>query len=307
MSEAQRPAWVVDLQKALATRFRIEGELGRGNMGRVFLATDARSGARVAVKALPPELASAANAGRFVREIRIAGGLAHPNILPILESGNDGAVAWFAMPLLEGGSLRTRLAAGPLPLAEIAGFAGDVLDALGHAHERGIIHRDLKPENVMRAAADSPWVVLDFGLARALEGETRITGLNMPLGTPAYMSPEQISGAATVDARADIYGFGCVLYEAVTGRPPFGGRTVVDLLRAQLTTDPPPPSQARAEVPRALDPVVLKALAKQADQRYPTVAALRTDCLAALGSLAGPAAAPPATGWLARLFGRSAR
>ncbi len=296
--------WIAELRAELAGRYEVERELARGAMSRVFIARDLARNRSVALKALPPELASATNGERFLREIAITSQLEHPNILPLFDSGVSGIHFWYTMPLVEGESLRQRLkTTGPFDTGQALEVADQVGAALDHAHSHGVVHRDLKPENVMRL--EDKWVVLDFGLARALESDGRLTGVNMPLGTPPYMSPEQITGAATVDARADIYGFGCLMYEVVTGRPPFLGTTVVHFLRAHLQEIPAPPSQLRPGVTPSFDRTVLKALEKKPDARYQRALEMIADFRA--GS-APPAAEPsppkPTGGLLNRLFGR---
>jgi serine/threonine-protein kinase len=177
---------------------------------------------------------------------------------------------------------------------------------LGHAHAAGVVHRDLKPENVMLAAGVA--LVMDFGLARALGSDTKLTGTGMPLGTPAYMSPEQITGAADADARADLYCLGCVLHEMLTGQPPFVGPSVVQLLRSHMTEPPAPPSRLRRNVPPGVDRAVLRALAKDPNARQQGADELIAELSAAVESRADPTPPPPArtppTGLLSRLFGR---
>ena len=293
-----------ELRRELADRYTVEGELGRGAMARVYRARDLAGQRTVALKVLPPELAPATNAERFLREVRITTELRHPNILPLLDSGVTGTHYWYVMPLVEGDSLGTMLKTrGPLAVPEALALAAEVTAALGYAHSRGVVHRDLKPENLMRSAGR--WVVLDFGLARAIESDTRLTGTGMPLGTPAYMSPEQITGAAEVDARADLYGFACVLYEALTGRPPFVGPTVVQLLRAHLTQTPAPPSTVRPGLPASLDGPILKALAKDPARRQAGAEALAEELAHAAPVADGPVQEPPRRGLLRRLFGRA--
>jgi serine/threonine-protein kinase len=298
------------LQEELEGRYRIEGELGRGSMARVYQAQDLANRRRVAIKLLPPELASASNAERFLREIKITAGLEHPNILPLLDSGVSGSTSglyWYVMPLVEGESLRERLADGPLPIAEALDLAIQVGGALAYAHPRGIVHRDLKPENIMLAGGRP--LVMDFGLARALDSQSKLTGTGMPLGTPAYMSPEQITGAESVDGRADLYSFGCVLYEAFTGQLPFPGRSVVQILQAHMGTMPLPPSAVRPEVPAAVDHALLKLMAKAPDARYQTADELLKDLgaeggAASSGSGTGPDKGRSSGGFFSRLFGR---
>jgi serine/threonine protein kinase len=300
------------LQEELTGRYRIERELGRGSMARVYLAEDLVNARQVAVKLLPPELASSSNAERFLREIQITAALQHPNILALLDSGVSGASSglyWYVMPYVEGQTLRERLASGPLTIENAFVVAVQVGAALAYAHPKGIVHRDLKPENVMCSGGQH--LVMDFGLARALDSNSRLTGTGMPLGTPAYMSPEQILGAESVDARADLYSFGCLLYEAFTGRMPFSGKSVVHILQAHMQTTPAPPSQVRTGIPASVDRALLKVMAKEPRNRHQTADELIRD-LTEGGIEAGttrPPAEPgqPAGGFLARLFSRRQR
>jgi eukaryotic-like serine/threonine-protein kinase len=275
-------------------------------MARVYLAQDLTHGRPVAVKLLPPELASASNAERFLREIKITGALEHPNILPLFDSGVSGVSSglyWYVMPYVEGQTLRDRLRDGPLELEAAFALAEQVGAALGHAHPRGIVHRDLKPENVM--CSEGRYLVVDFGLARALDSASRLTGTGMPLGTPAYMSPEQILGAESVDARADLYSFGCVLYEAFTGRMPFTGKTVVHILQAQMASTAAPPSAVRPGIPPSVDRALKKVMAKEPRDRHQSAQELIDDLLRdRTPGATEPPPAEPARGLLSRWFGR---
>jgi serine/threonine protein kinase len=256
------------LVAALGERYRIEGELGRGAMALIYRARDLRHDRTVAVKLLPPELASEEFAARFLREIRITAGLHHPHIMPLLDSGAEGGLCWYVMPYVEGESLRERLARErPVPVRDALKWAGQMAQALGYAHGRGIVHRDIKPANVLISGGQA--MVLDFGLARALEGSSdRLTQAGMPLGTPAYMSPEQLRGEEP-DGRADLYSLGCVLYEMVTGTTPFTGH-VTQLLRALLTQAPDPPSRRAPGLPSRMDEVLGRLLEKDPARRYQT-------------------------------------
>jgi serine/threonine protein kinase len=255
------------LQQALEGHYKLERELGRGAMARVFLATDLRHGREVALKLLPPEMATATSAERFLREIRITAGLQHPHILPLLDSGAAGGLCWYVMPRVMGESLREKLAQGPLPLKDALRIGGEVGKALAYAHSQTVVHRDIKPENIMLSGGQA--IVMDFGLARALGGSgTNLTATGMPIGTPAYMSPEQVMGADEIDARSDIYSLGCLVYEMTTGRPPFAGASLAVVLRQQVQEMPVPPSQVNPAVPSYVDKIVAKALAKQPAGRY---------------------------------------
>ena len=301
------------LQAALEGQYKIERELGRGAMSRVFLATDYRHGRSVAVKVLPPELATGASAERFLREIRITAGLQHPHILPLLDSGFTGGLCWYAMPHVQGESLRERLANAPMSLKEAMRIAKEVALALGYAHAQNVVHRDIKPDNIMLSGGMA--IVMDFGLARALGagGGSTVTAMGMPIGTPAFMSPEQVSGLGEPDARSDLYSLGCTIYEMVAGRPPFMATNAAMIMKMQMQDMPTPPSQVRADVPAAVDPIIAKAMAKKPDDRYQKAADLIEDlemvgALATLGASMGSsaaAAAPDAakTGWK-KLFGK---
>lgn len=256
------------LAKALAGQYRLEGELGRGAMAQVFKAEDLRHPRAVAVKLLPPEMATPVAAERFLREIRITSRLQHPHILPLLDSGAAHGLCWYVMPLVTGVSLRDRIKEGPLPVKEAMRIGIEVAKALGHAHQLEITHRDMKPENIMLSQGHA--MVTDFGLARALgaEGGTSVTVAGLPIGTPVYMSPEQVMGTGS-DGRADLYGLVCILYEMVTGRPPFVGN-LQTVMKGHMQDTAVPPSQHRPDVPPPFDAVVARGLAKSPADRYQT-------------------------------------
>jgi len=261
------------LTAALADRYRVERELGRGGMATVYLARDLRHDRLVALKVLRPELAASLGPERFLREIRIAAGLQHPHILPVHDSGEAAGRLWYTMPFVEGQSLRQRLAReGQLPLDEAKRVATQVLSALGYAHAQGVIHRDIKPENILLQGDEA--VVADFGVARAVTaaGEDRLTETGLALGTPAYMSPEQAGGSRELDGRSDLYALGCVVYEMLAGQPPFVGVTAQQLL-ARHAMDPVPPLRTvRATVPEGVEETVRRALAKVPADRFRTAA-----------------------------------
>jgi TolB-like protein len=279
------------LRAALGNRYRVERELGEGGMAVVYLAHDLRHDRPVALKVLRPELSAFLGAERFLREIHIAAQLNHPHILALHDSGEADGLFFYVMPFVEGESLRQRLGRlGPLDMGEAVTIAAEVADGLAYAHGLGVVHRDIKPENILLAHGHA--AIADFGIARAFAGAgPAITTTGMSLGTPIYMSPEQAAGDPALDHRTDIYSLGCMLFEMLTGSPPYPGPTAQALL-VQHATDPvPSPRAARAEVPKALDAAIRRALAKAPAERFQTAAEFR----AAFGGptvVTGASAAP---------------
>jgi eukaryotic-like serine/threonine-protein kinase len=243
-------------------------------MARVYRAEDRVRGGDVAIKVLRPELAAALGHERFLREIRILGRLHHPNILPLLDSGQGGGSLYFIAPYIAR-SLQRRLEQhGPLPLTEVARIARDVAAALDYARQQDVIHRDVKPGNVL--LDEERAIVCDFGMARALEvagGERLSSSSGFAIGTPAYMSPEQAMGGA-IDARTDVYGLGCVLYEMLTGEPPFTGPTPQAILARSLAGEVRPVRTVRPEVPAVVEAAIGAALASDRDLRPRTAGEL---------------------------------
>jgi tetratricopeptide (TPR) repeat protein len=283
------------LEKALQRRYRIERRLGRGGMAIVYLAHDLKHERLVALKLLRPEVAASIGTERFLQEIKIAARLNHPNILPLHDSGDADGLLFYVMPFVEGESLRERLARDrTLPEREAVQIAREIAEALAYAHEVSVVHRDIKPGNILLSGGHA--VISDFGIALALSAAdtTRFTETGLSLGTPAYMSPEQVDLAEDVDGRSDIYSLGCVLYETLTGQLPFGSLSAQRMLTAHLTEAPPDLREARPAVSAALPPLVEKALAKAPSDRFPTaeefgdaLAATQTAETAASGKAGG--------------------
>jgi len=247
------------LEQALAGRYVIERELGHGGSASVYLARDLKVRRLVALKVLTPELALAVRVERFRREIAIAARLNHPHILPLFEADEAGGFFFYTMPPVQGESLGARLSrVGRLPLDEALGIAGQVAEALEYAHSQGVIHRDIKPGNMLLDPGGHVWVA-DFGIARAIVGEVSepLTETGSAMGTVAYMSPEQISGAVRLDGHTDIYSLGCVLYEMLAGAPPYTGPTAQSVLAKQLV-DPVPPI-GRPDVPGGVARIIERA------------------------------------------------
>jgi serine/threonine protein kinase/Flp pilus assembly protein TadD len=266
----------VQLEAALAGRYAIERELGRGGMATVYLAKDVRHDRPVALKVLHSDLAAALGAERFQREIRLAARLQHPHILSVHDSGDANGLLWFTMPYVEGESLRDRLRREKqLPLRDALRIAREAAEALEYAHQHGVVHRDIKPENILLTGKSSAgaWhaLVADFGIARALgqaDENDKLTQTGFSVGTPAYMSPEQGSGERDLDGRTDIYSLGVVLYEMLAGEPPFSGPTAQAIMTRRFTETPRPLRSLRESVPEAVEQAVNRALARTPADRY---------------------------------------
>ena len=274
------------LTSALADRYRIERELGAGGMATVYLAHDLKHDRDVAIKVLKPELAQSLTGERFLREIAVTARLNHPHILALLDSGAEanGEFLYYVMPVATGPSLRDHLARdGALPVAEALRIASDVTEALVHAHAHGVVHRDIKPDNIL--LSDGHAIVVDFGIAKAVgssPGNT-LTSAGTSIGTPAYMAPEQAAGDVDVDHSADIYALGAVLYEMLTGTPPFSG-TFQQVVLAKITKDAPALPTRGSAVSPAIARLVARCLARDPAERLATADAL----LVALRALSQP-------------------
>ncbi len=264
---------IARLLTALSDRYTIERELGAGGMATVYLARDLKHERFVALKVLRPELGAVIGIERFLSEIRVTAGLQHPHILPLFDSGQAEGLIYYAMPHVEGETLRSRLdRERQLPIGEAVDITKAVGSALDYAHRRGVVHRDIKPENIL--FQDGQAVVADFGIALALTaaGGKRLTETGLSLGTPYYMSPEQAMGDRQVDARTDIYSLGCVLYEMLAGEPPYTGPTAQAVVARILTERPRELRLLRDRVPPALERAVAKSLARLPADRYVTAA-----------------------------------
>jgi len=285
------------LKEALRDRYIVEREAGRGGMATVFLARDRKLGREVAIKVLSPTVMTAVAGERFLREIRITAQLQHPNILPLLDSGDAAGLLYSVMPFVEGESLRERLLTDQLPIAEALVLGREIADALDYAHRRGIIHRDIKPENILLSNGHA--IIADFGIARAigLASGNSLTARGLPIGTAAYMSPEQAQGEGGSDSRSDVYSAGCVLYEMLTGKMAFGGANLREVLAKQAAGRPTPVAELRPEVTPNIVAIVDRALARRPDDRYPSAGDMAADLRVATGeparlSTPTPAVAP---------------
>ncbi|MFL5505414.1 MAG: protein kinase domain-containing protein [Gemmatimonadales bacterium] len=257
------------LASALADRYRLERELGAGGMATVYLAHDVRHDRKVAIKVLRPELAAVIGAERFLSEIKTTANLQHPHILPLFDSGESDGFLYYVMPFIEGETLRDRLTRDKqLTIADAVRIATEVADALEYAHKRGVVHRDIKPENVL--LHDGRALVADFGIALAASkaGESRMTQTGMSLGTPAYMSPEQAMGEREITGRSDIYALGCMLYEMLSGDPPFTGSTAQAIVARVMTERPRSLVQQRHTIPPHVEAATLTAMEKLPADRF---------------------------------------
>jgi serine/threonine protein kinase/tetratricopeptide (TPR) repeat protein len=261
------------LSAALADRYAVERELGRGGMSTVYLAGDLKHGRQVALKVLSRNVARILGSELFLREIRVSAGLSHPNILPLYDSGDADGLLYYVMPYVTGASLRERLEREKrLSIKEALHVAADIADALAYAHERGVVHCDVKPENILLEAGHA--MLADFGVARALRAvgglETSSPGHGM--GTPAYMSPEAFAGERDLDGRSDLYSLACVLYELLGGQPPFVAATSPALAARHMFDEVPPLGTVRPEVPAHVVRAVTRALAKDPVDRWASMA-----------------------------------
>jgi Tol biopolymer transport system component len=287
------------LQAALADRYTLERELGRGGMATVYLAHDLKHDRPVALKAIHPELAAVLGAERFLTEIKVTANLQHPHILPLFDSGQVPASAggdgllYYVMPFVAGESLRSRFTRErQLPIEEAVRIAQEVASALEYAHRRGVVHRDIKPENIL--LQDGTALVADFGIALAVShaGGHRLTQTGLSLGTPQYMSPEQAMGERNVDGRSDIYALACTLYETLAGEPPFTGPSSQAVLAKVITESPPPVTRERPMTPPHVVAAIHRGLQKLPADRF-TSAAQFAEALRGPTSVAATTVVPP--------------
>lgn len=287
--------------RKLGDRYELGESIGRGGMAEVFESRDTRLGRRVAIKILRPDLAKDPTfQSRFRREAQSAASLNDPNIVAIYDTGEDTleeyghstVVPYIVMEFVDGQTLRQILGSGRRLMPERAlEITAGILAALDYSHRHGIVHRDIKPANIMLNRAGDV-KVMDFGIARAIADSTAtMTAASAVMGTAQYLSPEQARGEV-VDARSDLYSTGCLLYELLTGRPPFTGDSPVSVAYQHVSENPTPPSQVDSGVPVALDPLVMKALAKDPDHRYQTASDFRSDVERAIAGMPVTSAVP---------------
>ncbi len=257
------------LEQALGSAYAIERELGGGGMSRLFLATERALGRHVVIKVLPPDLATGVSVERFRREIGLLAARQHPLIVPLFAAGQVGDFLYYTMPFVAGESLRAKLARdGPFSVSDAVRILRDVAEALAFAHRHGVVHRDIKPENILLAQGHA--VVTDFGVAKALRGGTGpgpLTTARVALGTPAYMAPEQVAADPRTDHRADLYAFGALAYELLTGHPPFRGASPHAVLAAHVAQPPEPLTRRQPDVPPELAALVMRCLEKDPGDR----------------------------------------
>ena len=286
-----------NLRDALAGRYTLERELGQGGMATVYLALDVRHERPVALKVLATEQSAALGAERFDREIKVLARLRHPFVLPLHDSGEAAGALYFVMPYIDGESLRARFTReSTLPVADVIAIARQIADALDYAHGEGVVHRDVKPENILLSRHGHA-MLADFGIARgallASGAEKMTPGLTMSgmtIGTPDYMSPEQAVGDSEIDGRSDVYSLGCVIYEALAGRPPFTGTNPIAVLAQHITKPAPGLTSNNAELSPSLVRAVARSLEKNPDSRFPSA----TDFVQALLATDEVAKAAPA-------------
>ena len=271
-------------ERAIADRWVIDGEIGRGSRATTYRARDGANGGAVAIKVFRSDLTSAIDERQFLKQMRKTADIRHENIVPVLEVNNAAGRLFLVMPFIEGESLRSRLRReGRLPLSEAVGIARQVADALAVVHANDALHKDVKPEKIFLTGSRA--LLMDFGVSRAITRSiaATMTGSGITLGTPVYMSPEHARGGVEIDARADLFSLGCVLYEMLAGEPPFTGANAVTILKKMVSETPVPITTIRDSVPVEVDVALDHLLAKAPAARYPDAAHL-VDALSALES-----------------------
>ncbi len=286
------------LQRVLGDVYVFERELGSAGMSRVFLAREISPERRVVIKVLPSELAGAVNTERFRREIKFAAQLQHPRVVSVLGAGIVDGIPYYVMPFIEGQSLGHRLArTDELPVEDTIEILCDVLSALSYAHERGIVHRDIKPDNILLASNHA--LVVDFGVAKALTDPDPFGGLTAvgaPIGTPAYMSPEQAAGDPRIDHRTDLYSVGALAYQMLTGQQVFGNRSTREIFAAHAMEAPENIARRRPNLPKPLASLIMRSLSKKPADRQQTANEMIAELQAVTttgGTGSVPAAASP--------------
>jgi hypothetical protein len=265
------PAELERLQRALASRYRVDRVVGRGGMATVYLAADERHHRNVAIKVVRPDLAAVLGAERFLHEIRVTANLAHPHILPLYDSGVADGLLYYVMPFVVGESLRVKLnREGTIPLSEALPIVEDVADALSYAHRQGVVHRDVKPENVLLSEGHA--LVTDFGIAKAVSSasDEPLTRTGVAIGTPGYMSPEQAAGGTDVNHRTDVYSLACVIYEMLVGGVPSRWLSYEELEQGRFLRAPPAQRTRLTELPDSVERTLVRAMAIDPERRFRT-------------------------------------
>ena len=263
------------VQEALRDRYTVEREMARGGAGRVFFARTL-DGQAVALKVLHPELVVTATADRFLREIKTLSRLEHPNVARLLDYGERDWLVYLATAYIEGPTLKEHIAqVRQVSVDDAVRIARDLLDALAYAHRHNVVHRDVKPDNIVLAREGA--MLLDFGIARAIEaaGDEKLTRSGFTVGTSSYMSPEQVVAVRDLDHRSDLYSLGCVLFEALAGRPPFVHRSEAVVLQLQQTAEAPKLAELRSGIPPELADAIQRALAKSREDRWTSALEMR--------------------------------